>query len=462
MSGPQTGPTSKGGLQTLAIPAVCILFAFLGLFSQWLFRAPDLAPGPPSPRETYLFNLVLLAACFTYYRTCTVDPGRYTFPATPASPSAKPPPGTRWCKKCRAPKPPRAHHCRHCARCIPKMDHHCPWTSNCVSLTTLPHFLRFLLFTNLALFLLLHQLYLRLSALYDARHLPSYLGPTLPSLTSLAVLSLLASGTALALLVLLVTTARSVLLNRTMIEEWELERHDAVLARLAVDPSSTSDYWGADGDARVLARALSRVEFPYDVGFFANVAQAMGTANPLAWVFPLAGGPTVAVDPPGEGVGWEWEENGFNDLPGLWPPPDPEKLRRAQAGWPAAAAAAAMEKEGGEGDEFAYYRGVQQTAEETKAAFRRRQEADFQRRGGIMAELEETDELFDGDAEWEGPPVWTNSEGDRLWDYGVDEEVERYDEPVEGGGDEDEDEDDVPIAELIRRRRAHARQEDDG
>ncbi|KAK0751457.1 hypothetical protein B0T18DRAFT_402532 [Schizothecium vesticola] len=339
------------------------------------------------------------------------------------------------------------------------MDHHCPWTGNCVSMTTFPHFLRFLLFTNLSLGLLLHQTYLRLSSLYADRHLPAYLGPSLPSLVGLAVLSFFASGTAFALLVLLVTTARSCLLNRTMIEEWELERHDAVLARLAADPTTTtSDYWGADGDARVLTHALSRVEFPYDVGFFANVAQAMGTANPLAWFFPLTGGPTVATaaaDPPGGGggggAGWEWEENGFNDLPGLWPPPDPEKLRRAQAGWPAAAKA---KEEGGE-DEMAYYRGVQQTAEETKAAFRRRQEADFQRRGGLLAELEETEELF------EGSPVWTNSEGDRLWDYGVDEEVERHDAPV-GGGDEDEDEDDVPIAELIRRRRAHARQEDDG
>ncbi|KAK1829218.1 Palmitoyltransferase PFA4 [Podospora conica] len=458
MSGPQTGPTSKGGLQTLAIPAVCILFAFLGLFSQWLFHSPDLAPGPPSRHETYLFNALFFTAIFTYYRACTVDPGRYTFPATPTSPSSKPPPGTRWCKKCRAPKPPRAHHCRHCARCIPKMDHHCPWTANCVSMTTFPHFVRFLLYTNLSLFLLLRQTYLRLSSLYSSRHLPSYLGPSLPALTSLAILSLVASGTAFALLVLLVTTLRSCLLNRTMIEEWQLERHESVLSRL--DPAAEpGDYWGADGDARVLARALARVEFPYDVGFLANVAQAMGTSNPLAWLFPLAGAPVVAADPPGRGPGWDWEENGFNDLPGLWPPPDPEKLRRAGAGWPAAAAAAAAEGE----DELAYYRGVHQTAEETKAAFRRRQEADFQRRGGLLAELEETgeDNMFAAtdDGEWEGEPMWTNSEGDRLWDYGVDEEVERHDEPV---GDEGEDEDDVPIAELIRRRRAHARQEDDG
>lgn len=40
-----------------------------------------------------------------------------------------------------------------------------------------------------------------------------------------------------------------------------------------------------------------------------------------------------------------------------------------------------------------------------------------------------------------GEEGWRNSEGDRLGDFGVEEEVEFYDE------------DDVPLAELLRRRK---------
>ena len=42
----------------------------------------------------------------------------------------------------------------------------------------------------------------------------------------------------------------------------------------------------------------------------------------------------------------------------------------------------------------------------------------------------------------EGEESWRNSEGERLKDFGVDEDAEFYDE------------DDIPLAELLRRRRA--------
>ena len=51
------------------------------------------------------------------------------------------------------------------------------------------------------------------------------------------------------------------------------------------------------------------------------------------------------------------------------------------------------------------------------------------------------------DPEREDQP-WTNGEGERLEDFGVDEETEVYGAEEDGGGD-----DDVPLAELIRRRR---------
>ncbi|KAJ4296998.1 Palmitoyltransferase [Collariella sp. IMI 366227] len=276
------------------------------------------------------------------------------------------------------PKPLRSHHCRHCRRCIPKMDHHCPWTGTCVSLQTFPYFLRFLLYTNITLWYFARLLWQRIAAVWAARHLPSYLGPSLGSLVGLTLLALANAGTMLALGVLLYTTVKGWVFNSTMIEDWE-------------------------------------------------------------------------------GTGWEWEENGFNDLPGLWPPPDPEKMRQAKkGGWPGAGL-----RQQGQYDEY-------QSPEDVKAAFARRQEEDFsrrqrahaQQRSGIIAELEETDE-FNEDVgqgegyEWVGKPLWANSDGDRLWDYGVDEEVEEEIIPA-WGADED-----VPLAELIRRRKV-SHKEDEG
>ncbi|KAF5136629.1 Palmitoyltransferase PFA4 [Metarhizium anisopliae] len=66
-------------VQSLAVPAVCILIAFLGYFSQYLFQYSSLNPGPPSANETIVFNVFLLSLWFTYYKTITEDPGRYVF-----------------------------------------------------------------------------------------------------------------------------------------------------------------------------------------------------------------------------------------------------------------------------------------------------------------------------------------------------------------------------------------------
>jgi palmitoyltransferase len=336
------------------------------------------------------------------------------------------------------------------------MDHHCPWTGNCVSLQTFPHFMRFLTYANVSLWTLAYFLYQRAQAIWADRHLPSYLGPTLPALIQLVLVTLVCSGTMLALGIMLFTTAKAWVFNTTMIEGWQLERHEAVLGRHDRDGD---EFWSGDPDKRL---RLEPVEFPYEIGFFKNMAQAMGTRNVLLWFFPLAGGPVVGRD--GGGVGWEWEENGFNRRTGMWPPLDPEKLQRAKAGWPGAAS-----RMGYQSQPFGY--GEYGSPAEAKAAFRRRQEEDGRRRqvqgSQIMAELEEVDNLYDVELEGhehdpyeegiDGEPGWTNSDGDRLRDYGVDEEVEAEDlMPI--GEDEDED---LPLGELKRRRKTLNKDKDD-
>lgn len=527
MAGLLTGPATEG-LQKLFIPAVCLLILFLGYTSQWLFNTAEyLEPGPMTQNETTIFNILLACVWLTYYKACTVPPGRYNFPppktnddhhtdeSSLPAPHEKQP--ARWCNKCAAPKPLRAHHCRHCGTCIPKMDHHCPWTGTCVSLQTFPYFLRFLVYTNLALaYLHARLLWPRLRALFwDNSALPAYLGPSVPAIAHLALLALLAALTSVALLVLLLTSARSWVLNQTMIEGWEQDRHDAVLLR----QQRGGGWWSPDdededdddhrshhhhnrGSRR--AAPIARVEFPYDIGFFTNMAQAMGTRNILSWLDPLVGGgPKVSSDI-GRGTGWVWEENGFNDREGMWPPPDPDKTRRGVKNnakrWDA-------QRRRAERDDAEMHSidAKWEDPQQAMAAFRARQEMDLRRRtgaSGVIGELDEGEGLGDlayegvGDgysssnggggggyydeeeeedseeeeeeAEEEqgdtspappgqgrlkyeqgidGEPGWTNAEGDRLRDYGVDEDAE-------------DDDEDVPLGELLRRRRAYASKSD--
>ncbi|PNY24883.1 Palmitoyltransferase [Tolypocladium capitatum] len=428
-------------VQNLAVPAVCLLIAFLSYFSQYIFHYSTLDPGPPSRTETVVFNTLLLCLWYSYFKAVTVDPGRYVFPHQVIEAEGS------WCKKCSAPKPPRAHHCRHCGRCIPKMDHHCPWTRNCVSMTTFPHFLRFLVYANVSLWTLWKLLWQRFYALWEARHLPAYLGPSVEGLIALALTSLICLFTTLALGIMLITTVKTWLFNCTMIEGWELDRHEAAIDR------GGRDWWDITGPDGEKFR-FERVEFPYDIGFFANMAQAMGTFNVPLWFFPLAGNPTVGKD--GRGSGWTWEENGFNRKEGMWPPPDPVKIRQAARPWPAARR-----------DYEAELREENLSPEEEKQAFKERQQRDARRRNMLLAELEEVDDYdiiddIDGsdDAydqnDIRGSPGWMNSDGERLRDYGVDEDVE------DAGADalHDDEDDEVPLGELLRRRKVLGRDVD--
>lgn len=415
-------------IQSLAVPAVCLLIAFLSYFSQLLFNNSTLDPGPLSRTESRTFNILLVCLWVSYFRAVTVDPGRYIFPDQVIEAEG------RWCKKCQAPKPPRAHHCRHCQRCIPKMDHHCPWTKNCVSMTTFPHFLRFLVYANVCLWTLSYFFWQRLYALWETRHMPAHLGPTLAALISLAMTGLVCAITSLALGIMLITTVQGWVLNRTVIEGWEVDRHEANIGR------GSRDWWDMTGPDGEPIR-FEKVEFPYDIGFFANMAQAMGTSNFLLWFFPLAGNPKISKT--GSGTGWTWEENGFNRKEGMWPPLDPEKLRRAGREWGISRRnyEAELEDQG-------------LSPQEQLEAFKKRQDEDMRRRKRsqdvLMAELEEVDGFgsdrdyddgYDDDETNNSNAMrnWANSDGEYLRDYGVDVDAEEEDE-------------DVPLAELLRRR----------
>lgn len=224
--------------------------------------------------------------------------------------------------------------------------------------------------------------------------------------------------------------------NTTTIEGWEIERHKTLVRRARHFGGYLETPDGA-------SMRIKKQEFPYDIGIWANIVQGLGSANPLQWINPFA--PTPSVE-----SGLAFETNGFEDEGTVWPPPDPDRAYKRR-------------EKAVNGDAFVFEKeGV--SGQEAVAAFKARQEKDMVRRrrpfverleevareeeyeyGGEMgSEAEEEEEGEEKYAEGEGEEGWRNSEGERLKDFGVDEDVEFYDER----------DDEIPLAELIARRRA--------
>jgi palmitoyltransferase len=322
------------------------------------------------------------------------------------------------------------------------MDHHCPWTNNCVSYTTFPHFIRFLLYTTAGLSLLQKFLFTRLSHLWTTRDMPSYLGPSFFQLSHLFTVTVVNSITLFILGVLLLRNLWCLSVNTTTIEGWEIERHRTLLRRAR----QFGGYLSSPDGQKVRIR---KQEFPYDIGIWSNIVQGMGTANPIIWFNPLASTPSL-------NSGLSFETNGFEDEGTVWPPPDPDRAYRKNA--------QAVNTRA-----FVYEKS-DLNSEDTVAAFKARQAEDAVRRRKPFAEQRQErvveaerdgddyaygddasdaeEDMFEkknyGDSEMKGEASWRNSEGERLKDFGVDEDVEFY----------DEQEDDLPLSELMARRQA--------
>lgn len=111
-----------------------------------------------------------------------------------------------------------------------------------------------------------------------------YLGPSVWQLVHLFVLTATNSLVLFALTLLLGRTIWGLALNITTIEGWEIERHETLLRR-ARTLGGLLD--GPDGTKI----RIQRQEFPWDIGIWSNIRQAMGTWNPIAWFWPLAFSP---------------------------------------------------------------------------------------------------------------------------------------------------------------------------
>ncbi|KAK4550322.1 hypothetical protein LTR36_003289 [Oleoguttula mirabilis] len=228
----------------------------------------------------------------------------------------------------------------------------------------------------------------------------------------------------------------------TTIEGWEVERHHAVLRRARVMGGHLN---GPDG-ARV---KIDPQEFPWDIGIWANICQGMGSRNPMAWFWPFASSPSVES-------GLSFEHNGIDDPSKPWPPPDPDRMMRAVrtpligTGFTQQMDVEAFRAR--QAADLARYEDIDGDYVIRRRPFHERLEEMHKRTDQRVYEIEDEDDALDVDEDdseevvpehedGAGEEGWRNKEGESLADFGVDEVADFYDE------------DDVPLAELIRRRR---------
>lgn len=254
------------------------------------------------------------------------------------------------------------------------------------------------------------------------------------------------SITLFALGILCIRNIWCLVVNTTTIEGWEMERHRTLLRR-------ARHFGGYLEDAEGKQIRIKRQEFPYDIGIWSNIVQGMGTANPMSWLNPFAATPSLRS-------GLCFEVNGFEDEGTTWPPPDPDRAYRRNA-------------KAVNADAFTFHNSTL-SEEDAVAAFKKRQAEDQMRKRqpfvdrlearlrteeGELAEdedgLQYGDDASDAEEDYvvrgdrhtsarDGEEGWRNSEGERLKDFGVDEDVEFY----------DEQEDEIPLNELLARRKA--------
>ncbi|EFE38545.1 palmitoyltransferase with autoacylation activity Pfa4, putative [Trichophyton verrucosum HKI 0517] len=200
--------------------------------------------------------------------------------------------------------------------------------------------------------------------------------------------------------------------NETTIEGWEIERHRTLCRRAR----ALGGYLEGPDGVKVW---IKRQEFPYDIGVWNNIRDGMGGSNNSTKLMS-------------------------EDESLTWPPPDPDRMSRNT---PQRQDRTTLL---GDGRNFDY---------DEVEAFHKRQEADYLRQRAVSevrrrkpfhkryikkgddGHLSNISDSEDEELSNSGEEGWRNSEGERLKDFGVDEEVEFYDE------------DDIPLAELIRRKK---------
>ncbi|KAI8141092.1 DHHC palmitoyltransferase-domain-containing protein [Fennellomyces sp. T-0311] len=292
------------------VVGVSLLIATIAYSSQIFILLPAMGWWSIRAAKSLIpFNILVLMVYYNYYLACTTDPGRIPQGWEPPYSSLQYKDesglstadtgitGPRYCKSCKTYKPPRAHHCRYCRRCVLKMDHHCPWIANCVGHDNYPHFVRFILYVDIACSYALGLLVWRVrSILDDMRHFRWHADPTTTEIVFLVLNFILAFVVLFCVGILSIYHLYCMARNQSSVESWERSKVKKLVKRGKIMP----------------------IEYPFDVGLYKNICSVLGN-NPFAWLWPQA--------PTSDGLVYAVKRGTDPRIPYWWPPRDPDDLR---------------------------------------------------------------------------------------------------------------------------------------
>ncbi|KAI7903905.1 DHHC palmitoyltransferase-domain-containing protein [Cokeromyces recurvatus] len=284
---------------------VSILISFIAYSSQLILFLPAYGGWNLKSLIRLLpLNALVMMVFYNYYLAVVTDPGKIPTGWEPPSSLVifKEIPsegitGPRYCKSCQVYKPPRSHHCRYCRRCVLKMDHHCPWINNCVGHANYGHFMRFIIFADLACLYVILLLVGRVRAIMDAiRHFQFDAEPTTIEIIFMVLNFVFAFIVLFCVGILTGYQLYCLSKNQTNIEAWERGKVEDLIRRGKISP----------------------VNYPFDVGFYRNIREVLGS-NPLLWLWPQK--------MQGDGLTFPMTPETDPRLPYYWPPRDPDDLR---------------------------------------------------------------------------------------------------------------------------------------
>lgn len=242
---------------------------------------------------------------YNYYLACSTDPGKVPHNWEPPAFVSQPSEGAkrqgitapRFCKTCNVFKPPRSHHCSECRRCVLKMDHHCPWINNCVGYDNYGHFVRFVIYVDLATIYVLALMVWRIrSIMDDIRHFRFQAEPSTTEIVFLVIDLVLDIVVLMCVGVLSAYHIYCTTRNQSTIEGWERSKVKTLIERGKIPPTS----------------------YPFGVGILKNIKSVLGN-NPLLWLWPQK--------MPSDGLHFPVCEGIDPRAAYVWPPRDPDDLR---------------------------------------------------------------------------------------------------------------------------------------
>lgn len=242
-------------------------------------------------------------------------------------------------------------------------------------------------------------------------------------MSGLFILILISCITTVCIGILLIRCLWSLVVNVTSIEGWEIERHRTLLRRA----KTFGGYLDGPNGTHIPIR---RQEFPYDIGIWKNLTQVFGL-NILTWLWPF-------TTTPENDTGLEFEVNGFEgmlkhetkfsieshtivDDNTIWPPPDPDRMPRTRINL--VEGYTSIEKGITDLERPEVFL-VRQPADAWSGGIQRRKQ--FHKR--YMNQENHEKHYTPSDSQEMGEESWRNAEGERLADFGLDEETEFYDE----------------------------------